>query len=269
VRDEDYWKERYQHTWERSDQRERAIIERIRQEADKLAVAVGLGAGSTEYLSGSAASCGYVRERSKSLRPELIALKEAMLEAHPETADNRPIGQRVIQRGQNAGVDLSFDRFDQLARGEELREGEKPTNTVYDSLPDKRNIEEEEPTPERQMLDMINARLDQLWIIKNQGGPDVDEGVQSTYVRLDGHHNNFLKNFVDWKRAAPERAMRELLAMAKVMGRDVARNEEPDIDQMAWVAAMVMSDVAENTYDEDFYKSLLNKAADGLRSRLS
>ncbi len=61
MSDEDFWKKRYQHTWERSDQRERAIIERVREESGKLAVAAGLGASSTEYLSGSAASRGYER----------------------------------------------------------------------------------------------------------------------------------------------------------------------------------------------------------------
>ncbi len=61
MRSENYWKERYKHTWKKSNQRERAVIRRIREEAGRLVVAAGLGAGSAEYLSGSAASRGYER----------------------------------------------------------------------------------------------------------------------------------------------------------------------------------------------------------------
>lgn len=61
MADADFWKQRYQHSWSKAEQRERAIQERILQEAGKQVEFVGLGAGSDEYLSGSAASQGYER----------------------------------------------------------------------------------------------------------------------------------------------------------------------------------------------------------------
>lgn len=59
VGDPDFWKKRYRPGWEASDRREREIIRRIKDEAGKVAVPVGLGAGSTEFLSGTAESQGY------------------------------------------------------------------------------------------------------------------------------------------------------------------------------------------------------------------
>lgn len=59
TQDADYWKRLYQQSWEKADQRERAIIERIGKEAGKTVTLVGLGAGSSEFLSGTAASQGY------------------------------------------------------------------------------------------------------------------------------------------------------------------------------------------------------------------
>jgi hypothetical protein len=57
--DADYWKRLYQQSWAMADQRERAIIERIQREAGKIAIFVGLGAGSADFLSGTAASQGF------------------------------------------------------------------------------------------------------------------------------------------------------------------------------------------------------------------
>ena len=57
--DEDYWKRLYQQSWAVADQRERAVIERIQQETGKVATFSGLGAGSAEFLSGTAASQGF------------------------------------------------------------------------------------------------------------------------------------------------------------------------------------------------------------------
>jgi hypothetical protein len=59
MSDPDYWKRLYQEAWEKSDQREREIIRRIKDEAGKAAVPTGLGAGSTEFLAGTAESQGY------------------------------------------------------------------------------------------------------------------------------------------------------------------------------------------------------------------
>ncbi len=59
--DADYWKKLYRQAWDKSDRREREIIRRINEETGKVAIPVGLGAGSTEFLSGTAASRGYER----------------------------------------------------------------------------------------------------------------------------------------------------------------------------------------------------------------
>jgi hypothetical protein len=61
VGDADYWKRLYQQAWDKSDRREREIIRRIHEETGNVAIPVGLGAGSTEFFSGTASSQGYER----------------------------------------------------------------------------------------------------------------------------------------------------------------------------------------------------------------
>jgi hypothetical protein len=60
--DENYWKRLYgSEAWEKSNRREREIMRRIKDESGKVAAPVGLGAGSTELLSGTAESWGLER----------------------------------------------------------------------------------------------------------------------------------------------------------------------------------------------------------------
>lgn len=56
---EDYWKKRYQHSWQAASERERAVMKRIKAQTEKSAEFVGLGAGSNRFLSGSAVSRGH------------------------------------------------------------------------------------------------------------------------------------------------------------------------------------------------------------------
>ena len=53
-----YWKEKYQHTWEQSSQREKLVAEKVKLYTDHEVAMVGLGAGSTEFIDGSAADNG-------------------------------------------------------------------------------------------------------------------------------------------------------------------------------------------------------------------
>ncbi len=57
--DADYWKRLYQQSWDIASKREQAVIQRILQETGKIAVFVGLGAGSADFHSGTAASQGF------------------------------------------------------------------------------------------------------------------------------------------------------------------------------------------------------------------
>lgn len=61
MSDADYWKKRYQSAWNAASARENRIVELIRQDTGWDAEGVGLGTGSTGFLSGSAASRGYER----------------------------------------------------------------------------------------------------------------------------------------------------------------------------------------------------------------
>ncbi|MDQ1592882.1 MAG: hypothetical protein QOG71_3509 [Pyrinomonadaceae bacterium] len=61
MSNENFWKDQYQQSWEKANLRERRIIERIKEETGRDTLTVGLGAGSTEYLAGSAASRGLER----------------------------------------------------------------------------------------------------------------------------------------------------------------------------------------------------------------
>jgi hypothetical protein len=204
------------------------------------------------------------KEKAKSLRSEIISLKTNMLEAHPETADNGNVGQSVAGTTDGLELDLSFARFDQLADGAELAGKEKPDYSTYNSLPHKRDIESEEKTVERQMLDIIEARLNNM---KSQEMP-VEQNVQANYARLKNMEWRSGFRFANWKRVAPERAMRELLATAKSLDRRVAIDTEPEIDQESWEENLCI-EFKEEPFDEGFYKSLLSNAADGLRTRLS
>ena len=59
MRDSNYWKDRYQHTWSQSSSREKNIIECILNESGKKVKPIGLGVLSSKYLPGSAAQRGY------------------------------------------------------------------------------------------------------------------------------------------------------------------------------------------------------------------
>ena len=58
MTDANYWKERYKDMWGAASRRERAVAERIHQETGRVVVPVGLGTGTSAYLSGSARSHG-------------------------------------------------------------------------------------------------------------------------------------------------------------------------------------------------------------------
>lgn len=208
------------------------------------------------------------KEAARSLRPDIVSLKKAMLEAHPDTADDKEVGRSVAETLQGQNLDLSFARFDQLADGVELVDAEKPHSTTYNSPPDSRDVENEEPIIERQMLKIVDARLNNLWFKKKLGGSNVDDDVQGTYVQLDINCSRFELEFADWKRVMPERAMRELLAMSKSQGRRVAQDTEPEIDAEGWLMSLALDDNPTSDFEE-FYKGLLKLAADGLRTRFA
>jgi hypothetical protein len=61
MADAAFWKRRYRATWPAASRREREIIARVQSEAGRVAVPVGLGTGSADYLAGSAARHGHER----------------------------------------------------------------------------------------------------------------------------------------------------------------------------------------------------------------
>lgn len=56
---EDYWKDAYRDTWADSSKREKRLMDHLEKLAGVKCVESGLGAGSSEYISGSAARNGY------------------------------------------------------------------------------------------------------------------------------------------------------------------------------------------------------------------
>ena len=56
--DTDFWKRRYARAWEKSSAREELVMQRIETDSGWKVVPVGLGAASTEFLSGSASEHG-------------------------------------------------------------------------------------------------------------------------------------------------------------------------------------------------------------------
>lgn len=57
--DVNYWKDAYKDTWEESSQREKKFKDDLERRTGMKCAAYGLGAGSAEYISGSAAGNGY------------------------------------------------------------------------------------------------------------------------------------------------------------------------------------------------------------------
>lgn len=57
--DENYWKNAYQNTWEESSRREKRLMNYLEELTGMKCKESGLGAGSSEYISGSAARNGY------------------------------------------------------------------------------------------------------------------------------------------------------------------------------------------------------------------
>jgi len=61
MTDFDYWKNQYKQTWDQSSQRESAIAAYLSEASGKKIELVGLGAGSAEFLSGSASKRGHTK----------------------------------------------------------------------------------------------------------------------------------------------------------------------------------------------------------------
>jgi len=61
MTDVNFWKKQYKETWGQSSQRETAIAEYLAHESGKKIEPVGLGAGSTDFLPGSASALGHVK----------------------------------------------------------------------------------------------------------------------------------------------------------------------------------------------------------------
>jgi hypothetical protein len=59
--DKNFWKDRYKDSWDKAAQKEKMIIEQIESRTGKTVELVGLGAGTTNYLSGSAADHNSVK----------------------------------------------------------------------------------------------------------------------------------------------------------------------------------------------------------------
>lgn len=57
--DENYWKDRYQSTWDRSTQREAVLAEYLERKTGRQVEPCGLGAESTAYIAGSASKNGF------------------------------------------------------------------------------------------------------------------------------------------------------------------------------------------------------------------
>lgn len=61
MADADYWKKQYKETWAQSSQRELTIAKLLEDESGKKIEPVGLGAGSADFLSGTASERGYTK----------------------------------------------------------------------------------------------------------------------------------------------------------------------------------------------------------------
>ncbi|MCC5828950.1 MAG: hypothetical protein JJU36_05835 [Phycisphaeraceae bacterium] len=61
MTDYDYWKKQYQDSWGKSSERETEIAAQLSQATGREIRTVGLGAGSAEFLTGSAAQQGHTK----------------------------------------------------------------------------------------------------------------------------------------------------------------------------------------------------------------
>lgn len=61
MSDPNFWKDQYQHSWSQSQQKEHMIARRIEAETGHNVVPIGLGAGSDQYLPGTAKAQGFER----------------------------------------------------------------------------------------------------------------------------------------------------------------------------------------------------------------
>ena len=59
--DKNFWKDRYKDSWDKAAQKEKMVVEQIESKTGKKVELVGLGAGSTKYLSGSASDHNSVK----------------------------------------------------------------------------------------------------------------------------------------------------------------------------------------------------------------
>ena len=61
MTDDDYWKKQYKDTWAQSSQRELTIAKLLEDASGKKIQPIGLGAGSTDFLSGTALQHGHAK----------------------------------------------------------------------------------------------------------------------------------------------------------------------------------------------------------------
>lgn len=87
----DYWKRAYQDKWPSANQREREVAARITLETNLILIRNGLGAESTEFLSGNASTRGYEKGEPDYRVEDNNIYIEVTGSLSPETSENAPL----------------------------------------------------------------------------------------------------------------------------------------------------------------------------------
>ena len=159
-----------------------------------------------EMLSTRQRALSGFEERLQPIRSGLISLKEDLVNERPETADEGAIGQKLVEMHADGFSRISLTRFDEISQVARISDGE--------SIPgwDPRAPYLDERTVEGWMLNILGDRIAGLWE-RDRRWTHTEEGLRLSeeFETLKSLYWSEVRRYVDWKLAAPEEAMYDLL----------------------------------------------------------
>lgn len=219
----------------------------------------------------------------RPLRQDMATFKERLLHEHPEAEDGGEVGVALATR--YGGVEefqaiYGIDRFDELVGAEGVDQNSYPPQDLNDPY-------SSEPTAEGWMLEILSGRVEGLKGERLWGRDEAGRDLQAVYQHLQGRYSYEIHRYVDWKRVAPEAALRDLLVVVHGL------NPEPEIlpfglddeelvdahlslflvekvNQLVYEPRSLREEERKRALEEvESYKAKLSRAYEGLTSRFS
>lgn len=164
------------------------------------------------------------------LRDDLLNVRRLLVSAHPEIDDAGWTGNSLIAESFDP-THNTLARFDELAAGAALDlDYEWRGGTRYEFPPGSRDVHDEEPASETQMLELLEARRNRLVSLQQRGDLTVDSTFLAAYESVKRQWNEVHGAFVDWKQDHSEAALHSALLVLRSWTASTRESQRLDLD---------------------------------------